>query len=125
MADFGAITKKLVADAILNRLPGLTGLVDFKLYVSESAYDPETDTASPVYNTIANVKVVEAGITMEDVTAYGVTARHKKLLIPGVSLPQVPRSDVDKVVLGGKEWNVTKVKEVPGGSLLIVFIDET
>jgi len=125
MPDFGALTKKLVADAIINKIPGLNATIAVEFYLGESAYDPAADTATPLYNTVTGVVCVESGITMEDVSAFNITASSRKLLIPGVSLPQVPRSDVDKVQLENKEWNVTKVKQVPGGSLLIVFIDET
>lgn len=125
MVDFGALTKKLVANAIMNRIPGLSSLIGIEFYIGETNYDPAADTALPQYTSVSNIVCVESGITMEDVSAYNTTAKSRKLLIPGVSVPQVPRSDVDKAILEGKEWNITKVKQVPGGSLLIIFIDET
>jgi hypothetical protein len=125
MVDFSDLTKKMVADAIIHRLPGLTRKVDFVFYAARGVYDPETDSFSHTYTTTPDVAVVESGITMDDVTAYGVTAKNKKLLVPGISLPQVPRSDVDKVTIAGATWNVSKVKEVPGGSLVVVFVSET
>ncbi len=125
MADYSALTKKLVANAVIRQIPGLNRKVDFKLFVSKGVYDADTDTRDDIYNVIADVVVVEVKPTMQDVTNYGVSASTKKLLVPGASLPKPPSNEADKVVIGGIVLNISKVIGVPGDSLFTVFVSET
>lgn len=123
--DYGALTRRLVAQAIGQNIPGLTIKIDFMFLLSDGAYDPETDTMGETYNEITDLTVTAVSPTMEDVTNYGITGKSKKLLVPGAAVPQEPRSDVDKVRIGDKLWNIAKVVGVPGDSLYIVFVKET
>lgn len=120
--DFGALTKKLVSDAILKQIPGLNRKVDFKLFVSQGAYNSMTDSYETVWNTITGVVVVGISPTYDEVTTLDVKATDMKLLVAGTSLPSVPQVDTDKVIIDGAEWDVKKTKEVPGGSLISVFV---
>lgn len=125
MADFGALTKKLVADAIIRKIPGLNLKVSFNYFVSNGVYDAETDTMTPVYNTISDVVVVGVAPSFEEVTELDMVAADQKLLVPGVSLPAELTIGVDKVTIGGVQWNIKNVRGVPGGSLFSIYVCRT
>ena len=125
MADYGALARRLVANAINTQLPGLTKEIVVRFYVSEGTYDPETDTTTPVYDDTDPFKVVAAKPTFEDVSDQSVNRNDTKLLVPGLSVPKSPRNDVDKVTMDGTEWNIRKVIGVPGDPLYLVFVHQT
>lgn len=89
-------------------------------------YDPDEDeiaeTTDPV--TIRNVLVAKP--TTDDREKQNVLSTDAKLVIPGVNLARIPQADTDQVLRAGKGvWDIRKVVEVPGGSVLIVFVFQT
>lgn len=125
MADYGALTKKLVADAIISKIPGLNRKVSFNYFVSNGIYDAETDTQAPVYNIIPDVIVVGVAPSFDEATQLDMVSADLKLLVPGVSLPKELTLGVDKVTIDGDLWNIKMVKGVPGGSLFSVYVCRT
>lgn len=125
MADYGDLLKRLVADAIQNKVQGLNKKVTFRFFVSAGQYDPETDSEAAVFNDVPDVVVIAAKPTFEDVTKRNVVFTDMKLLVPGTAIPKEPQTDTDAVIVDGEEWQVRKTVGVPGGSLYIVFIHRT
>lgn len=119
--DYGELTRKLVADAIINKLPGLTKTVTFHYQQSAGEYDEETDTTTPVYTNVANVVCVGAKPTFGDVKERNVQFTDIKLIVPGTSLPSRPEDDTDRVTIDGELWNIRKAIEVPGKSVYLIF----
>lgn len=122
--DYGELTRKLVADAIVNKLPGLTKTVTFHYWQSNGTYDEETDTTSAVYTDVPGIVCVGAKPTMADVEQRNAVFTDIKLIVPGTSLEISPRTDVDRVTIDGKLWNVRKCVEVPGKSVYLVFCNQ-
>ncbi|ARK07412.1 hypothetical protein LAV_00012 [Sphingobium phage Lacusarx] len=123
--DYGALMKRLVADAIKNKMGGLTKTVTFRFFVSAGTYDPDTDSVTPVYEDVSDVVVVAAKPTFDDVTQRNVVFSDMKLLVPGTSIPKEPQTDTDMVIVNNEEWQVRKTVGVPGESLYLVFIHRT
>lgn len=122
--DYSTLTRKLVADAINKRLPGLTTEVVFhyitgpgEFNVDTGLYENQTEDSDPI-------KVVAARPTMKDVEEYNVVSTSRKLIVPGQSLTIVPDTTTT-VTMGGKNWTVCKVVEVPGDSAVFVFVEKT
>lgn len=124
MADYGALAKKLVADAIMNRIPGLNRKATFALYNSAGVFDPEQGVTVPDTTIVPDVVCVLTRPEFKDV-AGAVVATDGKLLVPGTSLPRQPKPDVDIVTMAGEEWRVRDVKPVGEGALYIVFVYRT
>lgn len=120
--DYGALTQKLVADAIANKLPGLTKTVVLHYFVSDGGYDAESDSNTPVYKDVPGVVCIAAKPTFADVQDHGAVFTDTKLIIPGKFMPAELRVETDKVTLDGAEWQVRKCVGVPGGSVFIVFV---
>jgi hypothetical protein len=123
--DYAALTQKLVADAIGNKLPGLTKTVTLHYFVSDGGYDAESDSNSPVYNDVTGVVCIAAKPTFADVQDHGAVFTDTKLVIPGTSMPAELQVETDKVTLDGKEWQVRKCVGVPGRSVFLVFVLRT
>ena len=106
---------------------GLTETMTFMYYVSAAtSFDVENDMHEPTWQTVAGVQAVVAQPTDDDMKKSDVVVSDAKLVIPGVFLPREPNVETDRVIRAdGTEWNIRKVKGVPGGSLWIVFIYET
>ncbi len=129
--DFGALTQNLVADAIKNKLPGLTKTVVLHYFVSDGGYDPETDSNSPVYDDVPDVVCVAAKPTFQDVQDHGAVFTDTKLIIPGKFVPKELQPETDKVSIidkftqAAETWEVRKCVGVPGDSVFIVFVNRT
>lgn len=122
--DYGKLSRDLVADAIQNKVPGLNTEVVFHYLLGQGAYNAETGQYTNLTEDTDPISVIAARPSMEEVQNYGVVATSKKLVVPGKLLPHVPDTNVT-VTMGGKLWTVCKVKEVPGGSVVLVFVDKT
>jgi hypothetical protein len=85
--DYGELTKKLVADAIKNKLPGLTKTMTLHYFVSDGGYNAESDSNSPVYNDVPDVVCIAAKPTFADVQDHGAVFTDTKLIIPGKFMP--------------------------------------
>lgn len=128
MVDFSRIMNREVTKAFDRLLTpgGLVEEVTFKFYVSEGIYDVELDTTEIVWNDVENVNVVVAKPTSDDMKDSSVIRTDVKLILPGSKLPSTPETDTDKVVrANGEIWDVRKTMDVPGRSVIIVYIYRT
>jgi hypothetical protein len=121
MPDSHELTQQLVADAMAKQLPGLTKTVVVRYFVSNGAYDAESDSYQNVYNDVPGVVCIAAKPTFADVSNYKVVHTSTKCIIPGKFLPSVPQEDTGHVQIDGVWWQITKVVEVPGESVYLVF----
>lgn len=121
--DFGALTQNLVADAIKNKLPGLTKTVTLHYFVSNGVYDVESDSYSTVYNDVAGVVCIAAKPTFQDVQQHNAVFTQTKLIIPGKFMPSDLKAETDKVTMDGEEWQVKKFVGVPGRAVFLVFVE--
>lgn len=125
MANLAQIIDRQITNAFDKLLApgGLTEQVTFKFFVSDGAYDIETDTIATAWNDVPGVSVVAAKPTYDDMKQHGAIAADMKLILPASKLPSKPEADTDKVVrANGEEWDVRKTIEVPGGAIYIVYI---
>jgi hypothetical protein len=123
MADYSTLINKLVGNAFSKQLPGLTKQIEIHYYVSAGTYDEDTDTTEPVWSKYKDITCVAAKPTMADVTDRGALFSDTKLIVPGTFIPGEPDTDTDRVIMGGKEWNIRKVVGVPGEGVWLIFVN--
>lgn len=122
--DYGQLSRDLVAAAIKNQMPGLTTTVVFHLITSQGDYDAETGEYADGVASTDPIPVVAARPSMQEVDALGVVATDMKLVVPG-KLLTVAVDENSTCTMGGKKWNVTKRKDVPGGAVVLIFVRRT
>jgi hypothetical protein len=128
--DYGALITNLVADAIGNKLPGLTKTVVLHYFVSDGGYNAETDSNSPVYNDVPGVVCIAAKPTFQDTQDHGAVFADTKLIVPGKFMPAELQPETDKITIINRagvaeEWNVKKCVGVPGDGVFLVFVNRT
>lgn len=124
--------KKLLDDQVAKAFTGVLGkgqlTEDITLrYISgQPVYNPITDTTTNDSTDVEIEDVVICKVTDEDVKNYNVMEAEAKVLIPGKFLTTLPEADTDRVIrASGHEWTIMRRAEVPGGSIVILFICRT
>ena len=124
MTDYGKLTRDLVADAIMNKIPGLNSLAVFHFLQAQGAYNAVTGRyASTVVDSNPTACVVTRP-TMQEVADEEVAALDVKIIVPGKLMP-LAIDNTTTVTIGTDLFHVKKVKAVPGGSVLIIFAHRT
>jgi hypothetical protein len=124
--DYSKLSRELVANAFRTQLTGLTTNVVFTYLTGQGEYNPETGVYEDQTTVTDPIITVAARPSMDEVSTLGVVATNKKLIVPGLFLDGYPEMDTNTTCLiNGETWTVCKVKEVPGGSVLLVFIERT
>ena len=133
MSDYKTLIDTIVADVFANRLPGLTVDIVIRYYISAGVYNAETDDESPVYENLYIPNVVKAKPTFEDVRDRGAVLNNTKLIVPGQQITREFKTEVDRVVVGGKlvdgvivgrkDTNIAKVVGVPGDSVWLIYVN--
>jgi hypothetical protein len=90
--------------------------------VQPGVYDPDTDTTADTTASYV-IKAPLVGLTEAEQDWWPADLITQKVLIAGRDLPIVPQAD-DRIIISGVTWSVRKVRQVPGQSLYIVFIQE-
>lgn len=86
-------------------------------------YDPATDTTSDTVTT-TEIEVIPVALTDKELEWFpSVESATQKLLIKAEDLTAVPTLS-DYVTIDGVKWEVKRTKQVPGGALYTVFIQE-
>jgi hypothetical protein len=124
--------KKLLDDQVAKAFTdilgkgGLTENITLRYINGQPVYDPVNDTTTNSVEDLPLQNIVICKITDEDVKNYNVMDAEAKVLIPGKFIARLPEADTDRVVRSsGLEWTIKKRAEVPGGSLVILFICRT
>lgn len=122
--DYGKLSTDLIADAFKNRMPGLNTQVVFHFMVSQGDYNAETGQYENVIADSAPIPCVACRPTFDEVSEGQATAKDMKLLVPGKFLTR-EIDDETTATMGGKLWKVKKGKAVPGGAVVIAFLQRT
>lgn len=119
--------ERAIGDAFNNILGPGELLEDITIrYLDDlGAYDPIADTIVEDTDEVTVRNVLVAKPTTDDMQKQNVLGTDAKLVIPSVNMPRVPKADTDQVIRSNSEWDVRKVVEVPGGSVVIVYIFQT
>lgn len=84
-------------------------------------YDPVTDSMTSGQDlTTPNVRMMRVSVTTEEREASPLSVMDVKILIPGADLPRDPQES-DTLLHGTENYNVTKIKPVPGNVLWILM----
>lgn len=113
--------KDLIPNIFQNVLGGFTKDIVIKYYTSAGVYNAETDTNTPVFTDSDPITVTAVRTTIEDVKNHGAQMADTKLIVPAKDVAK-PDTDTDKVVLDGLEWAISKIGEVPGDSIYLIFV---
>lgn len=91
--------------------------------LTPGAYDPSTGAVAvtEVEHTVQNA--ILTSIAASEAGWFPADRNTQKLLIAAADLPVTPTT-TDNVVIGGVTWEITRVREVPGAPLYIVYIME-
>lgn len=94
-------------------------------YVScvTGAYDPDTNIRSVTETEYANIPAVQTGLSKSEADWFPAERNTQKLLIASLDLPVAPSTE-DHVLIDAVQWSVKRVKNVPGQSLRIIYIQE-
>ena len=124
--------KKLLDDQVANAFTNVLGKgeltenITLRYINGQPVYDPATDTTTNDQDDVPLQNIVICKVTDQDVRNYEVMEAEAKVLIPGKFLARLPEADTDRVVrASGLEWTIKNRAEVPGGSLVILFICRT
>lgn len=91
--------------------------------LTPGAYDPATGAVAitEVEYTITNA--ILTSVSSAEMGWFPADRNTQKLLIAGEDLPVEPTT-TDNVVIGGVTWEITRVKQVPGDALYVLYIME-
>lgn len=93
------------------------------VYVTVGAYDASTDTLSSTTLSYPDVTAVSVSLTEAEVDYFPGNRNTQKLLIAALDIGAPPKVE-DYVLIEGTKWEVKRVKNVPGKSLYIIFVQE-
>ena len=116
-----AKVKGLVKKAIQS-LDDLASTVTY-VQVVPGVYNPATDVVASTTTTHTLVPAVLAKLDETDLDWWPANMIGQKVLIAYNDLPIVPTDD-DYMTIDGNNWNVYRIKGVPGGSLHIFYVRE-
>lgn len=98
--------------------------VDVTYIVGIGAYNPVSDTESKVTASSSSIQVIFTNFDFNEVDSSVIVETDMKILVDasklGGNVPKV--TDVFLEVSKNIEWNVMRVKTVPGNSLYIVHV---
>jgi len=91
--------------------------------LTPGAYDPSTGAVAitEVEYTITNA--ILTSVSSAEMGWFPADRNTQKLLVAGANLPVEPTT-TDNVVIDGATWEITRVKQVPGDALYILYIME-
>ncbi len=112
----------LVQKAI-SKLDDLRSYVTY-VQVVPGTYDPATDARTNTTTSYANTTCVLLKLSNEDLDWWPGDMKGQKMLLAAADLPGVIPDDTDHVLVGSVQWNIHKVKRVPGDSLFVVYLRE-
>lgn len=119
--DYGELSRDLVANAFQNQLPGMTVSVVLHFLIAQGDYDAESGTYNDTVIDSDPIPCVAGRPTFDEVSEGQAVATDIKLLVPGKLVTQEINAQTTATV-NGKKFTVHKGKDVPGGSIHIVFI---
>lgn len=122
--DYGELSRNLVADAFANQMPGLTVSVVLHFLIAQGDYDADSGTYQNTVIDSDPIPCIAARPTFDEVQDGHAIATDVKLLVPGKLVTQEINAQTTATV-NGKIFTVHKGKDVPGGSVHIVFIRKT
>lgn len=93
------------------------------VYVTVGSYDVATDTQTTTTLSYPGVTAVSVALTEAEVDYFPGNRNTQKLLIAALDIGAQPKSE-DYVLIDGVKWEVKRVKNVPGKSLYIIFVQE-
>ena len=114
--------KTLVEQAI-EKLDDLRSYVTY-VRVVPGAYNPATDALTNTTTSYTNTPCVLLKLTTEDLDWWPGDLKGQKMLLASNDLVGVIPDDTDHVIIDSLQWNIYKVKRVPGDSLFIIYLRE-
>jgi hypothetical protein len=92
--------------------------------IGATTYDPTTNLTT-ISGSVYTFFAVAAHIDAKEAALAGVPLdkRTQRLIVSGTDLP-IKTSLGDYVTIDGERWNVDREKDVPGGSVRILFVCE-
>lgn len=91
--------------------------------LTPGAYDPSTGAVAVTEVEYTVINAILTSISGMEQEWFPADRNTRKLLIAAADLPVTPTT-TDNVVIGSTTWEITRVKEVPGASLYILYIME-
>jgi hypothetical protein len=91
--------------------------------VAPGVYDPVLDETDDVETVYTNVQGLLTSLSEEEVTWFPADRVTQKVILPMEGLTFDPKGD-DYLTIDGVVWQIRRVKDVPGKSVAILFIQE-
>lgn len=92
--------------------------------VQTGAYDAENDTVTDNSVSLSNVPIVISKFAGKELEASKLTMVDANLIIAALDLPGITPKETDKIVAGGRTWQVINFNSVPGTAVWILPVRE-